>query len=105
MQTPDEREDIVKAVMIGESRQKEASKPRMTVETILRELQAMRTRTSELRRQLEEMKKRSLERRNNVPRCTECDNELDPKQEIVIRDPQGTEERYYHKKCFQALFR
>ena len=96
---------------------------RQKIEVTLYRLQELRGRIEELKRKCEEIRKaerttqsehreNTPEHENDVPRqtenvlhCDKCGHTLDPEQQVVIKDSNGTERSHYHTKCFQALFK
>jgi hypothetical protein len=96
---------MFKKTEIGEqSCQYEQSSVRQEVETTLRKLRVLRNRISELRNQCEELRKLSSQAKENALLCSQCGDAIEPGQEIVVKDSEGTEKRHYHKDCFRLLW-
>lgn len=93
-----------KAEVNEQSCQYEQFKAREELEVTLRKLQTLRSRISELRNQCEELKKLSSEDKGNALLCSECGEAIEPGQEIVVKDSEGTQRRNYHKECFKLLW-
>lgn len=72
-------------------------------EAVLQRLQALKSKVSELRLQCEELRKLRLEEHGREPLCSECGNSIEPGQEVVIKDSDGTVRTCYHQKCFKQL--
>jgi hypothetical protein len=87
-----------------QSCQYEQLKTRDEVEVTLRKLQILRNRISELRSQCEELRKLRSEDKGNALLCSECGKAIEPGQEIVVKDSEGTQRRNYHKECFRLLW-
>jgi|GEM_PF-1866127 len=72
-------------------------------EIVLRRLQVLKSKVSELRFQCEELRKQRLEEQEKTLLCSECGNPIEPGQEVIIKDPDGTVRNRYHLKCFREL--
>ena len=73
-------------------------------ETILRRLKILKSRISELRRQCEELRTVHIDNKKNPVLCSECGKAVEPGQEIIYKEPQGTDKKCYHKDCFKQLW-
>jgi uncharacterized membrane protein len=87
-----------------QSRQYDQLKAREEVRTTLRKLQMLRNRISELRSQCEELRKLRSENKDNTLLCSECGEAIEPGQEIVVKDSEGTQKKNYHQECFKMLW-
>jgi hypothetical protein len=87
-----------------QSHQYDQVKAREEVQITLRKLQMLRNRISELRNQCEELRSLRSEDKKNALLCCECGEAIEPGQEIVVKDSEGTQRKNYHKECFKLLW-
>jgi len=81
----------------------EKTRAKERAEVVLQRLQALKSKVSELRLQCEELRKQRLEEQSKGLLCSECGSSIEPGQEVVIKDSDGTIRNYYHPKCFKEL--
>lgn len=83
------------------------------MEVTVQKLQALRSRILELRAQCEELKKLSSKTVSSVSSvssvgncllCTQCGEPIEPDQEILVKNPDGTEKGHYHRECFKLFW-
>jgi hypothetical protein len=93
-----------RAEMNGQNCQNEQVKAREEMDNTLRKLQVLRGKISELRAQCEELRKLGSKTESNGLLCSQCGESIEPGQEIVVKSPNETEKKYYHKECFKSLW-
>jgi len=97
-----EVENMLKKTEISEQiTQDEQFKVKDKLEVALLRLQALRDKSSDLMRQFEELKKLRSEHKEKV--CSKCGDAIESGHEITFRNSAGTQNRYYHKECFEEL--
>lgn len=72
-------------------------------DVVLQRLQALKSEVYELRLQCEELRKQRLEEQDKGLLCSECGNSIEPGQEVMIKDSDGTVRNCYHPKCFKEF--
>lgn len=84
---------------------------REEIQITLRKLQTLKSKIAELRDQCEELRELSShahtprsETTDTALRCSKCGKTVEPGQEIVIKDSDGTETGRYHRECFKLLW-
>jgi hypothetical protein len=89
----------------------EQLKVREEVQITLRKLQMLKSKIAELRDQCEELRELSShahaprsETTGTTLRCSKCGRAIEPGQEIVIKDSDGTETGRYHRECFKLFW-
>jgi hypothetical protein len=77
---------------------------RKEMEITLQKLRTLRDRISELRAQCEELKRLGSRSTSSGLLCNQCGESIEPGQEILVKNSDGTERKQYHKECFKLLW-